>query len=174
MVIVKLSAEDERLLKKAQSLQELEGVRALVLDRIERARVLASFGRKEKQTNHENKYNWKQALDDARSILGEVNVTVPPFPESYYYKRCNTVISRFGINREYMHKLAKYVQDHGMRIPISFQFMLWSHKQILDGEYDGKPGLKGAQTRGWEGRRAGGMSGGTGGIDPLADKLPEA
>lgn len=168
MILIKLTVMDERLIASARSQAELEGVRTLVMDRIERAKTLKAFGREER-VKPATDYTWQKALITARNVLGETNVTMPPYPERYWFVRCGTIIKKYGIDEVYMTRLAEHVRDHGIRLPVAFSFLLWGHDKIMAGDYDGKPGASGQDyPREKQGRRAGGR------VDPMAVGLPDA
>jgi hypothetical protein len=166
MILIKLTVADERLIAAAKTQAELEGARTLIMDRIERAKTLKAFGREE-VVKDPSQFTWQRALQVARNVLGETNVTMPPYPERYWFVRCGTIIKKYGIDEAYMTRLAEHVRDHAIRLPVAFSFLLWGHDKIMAGDYDGKPGAAGDNyPRGVQGRRAR--------VNPMATELPDA
>jgi hypothetical protein len=69
VVIVRISATDERTIKGAESVSELKGMRELLLERIEQARALLAFRKAEPKEKKEEAFSWKQAVAVAREVL---------------------------------------------------------------------------------------------------------
>jgi hypothetical protein len=138
VVIVRISATDERTIKGAESVSELKGMRELLLERIEQARALLAFRKAEPKEKKEEAFSWKQAVAVAREVLGD-NMTMPPFPDASWYQRLYRTIKHYGMDEAYVRKLAEHARDH-MRLPIKLDFMIGQHQRILAGEWDsGKP-----------------------------------
>lgn len=133
MNLIRISVEDERLFQRAASLQELQGVRSLVLDRLEQAKVLKSFGKIAKLK--EDNFNWKSVAQIFEEVMGKERVTRPPFPEYTWYQRLSSAIKRFQMDEESTRVLAEYCRDH-LRESNSLEFMVMQQRRIMSGEYD--------------------------------------
>lgn len=140
MLLLRISAEDERLIGRAKTEQELAGVVQLVRDRLAQSKLLKEMGRT--PTARQFKYGWRDALEAARAVLGD-QVTVPPFPDDHWYRRITTHVRSYGIDNEKVAAICEYVRAN-MRLPIKFEFMICQHERILAGEFDqanpNKPG----------------------------------
>ena len=147
MVIIKLSAEQERLVRKAQTESDLRGVRDMLVDVLDRAHVLKSFGKA--PSYKERTFNWKDALLIVQEVVGRQNVTIPPFPESTWYARIQGHIRRNRLDADAIRSLAEYARDH-IRMPSSLDFILGQAPQILAGNYDIKAAPVPANTLGPE------------------------
>lgn len=134
MVIVKLFAGDIRILQSAKTEPELRGAVNMILTKVEEAEALRSLGKTVVPTKRQSRYTWKQGFDFARTILGD-NVTMPPFPDGTWYERTNRCMREFGIDEDYVRRLAEHARDH-MRMPIKFQFLVGQPERILAGEWD--------------------------------------
>lgn len=140
MILVKISAEDERCAQAAKTVQELEGLREMLLERIEQAKVLKDF-RKAKdmkiqrlKSSYSATYTWKDALVTAREVLGSSGVQVPPYPTQSWYASLNAHMRSYGLGEPEVRALAEYVRDN-MRTPIKLDFMLRQRERILAGEW---------------------------------------
>jgi len=138
MILIRLSAQDVRTIQGAKLPDELAGVRQMVLDRMEQAKLLKQFG-KEPKVRAED-FRWKQALRVAKEVLGD-NVTFPKITDYLWYKRVNGAIMHHGMDAEYVRKLAEYGRDH-LRMPIKLDFLITQHTRILAGEFDGQTAAK--------------------------------
>lgn len=140
MIAIKLSVEDIRCIKAAELKEELEGVKALILERLEQAETMAAFKKSvtpkiQQQTGLRSAaYQWKEALATAREVLGSMGVTVPPYPLKEWYSRLNAHMRQYGIGEEEVRKLAEYVKAN-MKLPIKLDFMIRQHERILAGEW---------------------------------------
>lgn len=132
MIIIRLSAEDEKLITRAQALGELQGIRQLVLDRCAQSRLMKEMGTEPKMRN--DKFRWKEALAVAKEVLGD-DVTFPKITDYRWYQRVNGAIMHDGMDAEFVMKLSTYAKEH-MRMPIKFEFMICMHDRIMKGEYD--------------------------------------
>ena len=138
MILIKISADDERSIVRARTQGELEGIRDMVIDLIERAKVLRSFGKTEKLKMPT--FGWKEALTVLREVCGEANITAPPYPDYTWYKRVGSCIRRNAMDEKFVRELGEYARDH-IRMPSSAEFIIQQHAQILQGVYDvARPG----------------------------------
>ena len=140
MLLIRLTASDLRLIDKASSEPELQGVRQLVLDRIAQAKVLKEFGKT--PAAPEPRYAWKDALSTAKTVLGEA-VTKPPFPDYRWFQRINSALKGFGMTDAKVREVAEHALKHLLnhRKTISFDFLICQHQRILAGEFDGQGSL---------------------------------
>ena len=133
MILIKVTADQERLIRRASSEQELRGIKDLMIDMLDRAHVLKSFGTVE--TLKSRVFSWKDALAVLREVCGETNITVPPFPDPSWYGRIQGYIRRGGLGPDETRELGEYVRDH-LRLPSSLDFILGQRHQITAGRYD--------------------------------------
>lgn len=138
MLLVRFSAQDLRIIERAQTPGEIQGVIDLVRERVAQSKVLKEFGKT--PTLRVEKYRWKEALKSAQEVLGD-QVTFPKLTDYMYYQRINRAIMDEGMDHEFVTKLANYVKEN-MRLPIKFDFMICQHKRIMEGEFP-----KGRETR---------------------------
>lgn len=136
MLTIKISAADQRIIERAQSLPELEGVRSMIMDHIAAAKLLQEMGRAV-PVERPKAFSWGQAWDICEAILGKGSLTRPPFPTNSWYARISGYIKRAGMDEGYVTSLAKHAEEH-LRKPISFDFLICQHERILAGGYDGQ------------------------------------
>lgn len=134
MLLIKLSAEDLRMLKAARSPAEFEGLITLVRERIQEAEVLKSFGKLPGPNKSEARIRWDAAWRICKEILGD-NVYKPPAPEYRWFQRIAGSIRTNQMDEEYVRRLAEYVKVH---IPgkNAFHFIMVYAEGILAGAYD--------------------------------------
>lgn len=134
MLLIKLTAEDLRLIAKTKTDQEKIGIFALIKGRIDQAEILKSMGKEVKPDKE--RYGWQQALKCAREVIGDV-VTIPPYPDPGWYQRINSVLRTHGFSEEYMTKLSEYAKQNLLhkRPTISFDFLVCQHERIMRGEF---------------------------------------
>lgn len=131
MIVIRLSAEDERIIRGAKLPEELVGARQLVLDRIAQSKLMREFGKVPKEKPRD--FRWKEALEVAKETLGD-QVTFPKITDYLWYKRVNGAIMHDGLDAEYVTKLSEFVKAN-MRLPIKFEFMICQHRRIMEGEF---------------------------------------
>lgn len=134
MILVKLSAEDLRIIQGAKLQEELLGVRQLVLDRVEQAKLLKEFNKQ--PTVRSPGFRWKEALEVAREVLGN-DVTFPKITDYLWYRRINGAIMHDGLDEAYIHALSEYARDN-LKMPVKFDFLVCQHRRILEGEFNVK------------------------------------
>lgn len=149
MILVRISAEDERIVRGAKSLVELQGAQALIVERIEQARALRAFKKAEPVEKKDATFGWKQALEIVKRELDN-NVTVPPYPDRQWYQRLSTTIRTYAMDEEYVTKLARHAKAN-LRLPIKFDFLISQHARVLAGEWDrgAAPAAPQVSTAGW-------------------------
>jgi len=137
MLLIKLSAEDLRLIDRAQTPADLEGAVAVVRDRIQQANVLKSFGREPGPNRKESSLRWDVAWQICHAVLGD-DVYRPPAPEYRWFGKVNGAIRGNRMDEAYVQALAEYVKTH---IPgrNSFMFIITAADRILAGEFDKAP-----------------------------------
>lgn len=140
MVIIRLTAEDERCIQGAATLDELQGMRELIKLRIEQSRTLRAFRQAEKVPDTSDRevgapFTWKAALPIVEEVLGKQHVVVPPYPDRAWYVRITTTMKQYRMDEAYIRKLAAHARDH-MMMPIKFEFLVTQHHRILAGEWD--------------------------------------
>lgn len=135
MLIIKLKADNIRQLERAATEPELRGAVNMVLELMEQSKVLKSFGKTPKA---EDKFTWKEARDILKARLGD-DFVMPPFPDSQYFRNLSSAIKAWGMDEEYVKKLAdKVVTD--LRPPYNFSFLMAQAHRILGGAYDRQQG----------------------------------
>jgi len=142
MLLIKLTADDLRLIERTKSDQEKIGIFSLVQDRIQQAQTLKSFGKTVREDP--DRYGWQQALKKAREVLGDA-VTIPPYPDNGWYARINGVLRTHGFSDTLMVELAEFAKAYllsGKRKTVSFDFLVCQHKRVLDGEFGGPNGVQ--------------------------------
>lgn len=136
MILVKISADNERLLKQAKTEAELRGAVDLVLERIEQsysskdAKRLAESGPKAT-----NPYNWKTVLGYLRASLGADVVTIPPYPDSSYIGRVNRYCKIYALDKEACDKIVQALADSYLKPPYQFNFIVSNVDRLLGGGY---------------------------------------
>lgn len=140
MVIIRLTAEDERCIQGAATLDELQGMRELIRLRIEQSRTLRAFRQAEKVPDTSDRevgapFTWKAALPIVEEVLGKQHVVVPPYPDRTWYARITTTMKQYRMAEADVRKLAEYARDNLM-MPIKFEFLITQHHRILKGEWD--------------------------------------
>ena len=133
MILVRLSAEDERIINGAETEAELQGVQKLLQDRIEAAKVLRVFNKA--PTVKPRSFRYQEAAEIAREVLGNTHVIVPPYPTQQWYARVNLHIKQFGMDADYIRKLAEYARDNLM-MPVNLDFLISNHARVLAGAFD--------------------------------------
>jgi hypothetical protein len=134
MLLIKISKDDERIISRASTSAELQGIRQMILDKIAISSTLKEFNKAPtiKQPTH---LGWAKACNAAKEEIGNSNVTTPPYPDNSWYARVNGVLRREGMTEESVRELAKYCKDN-MRMPISFDFMICQQHRIRSGEFN--------------------------------------
>lgn len=143
MIKVRISKEDERCARGAETLQELQGLKALLLERIDQAEALNEFRKANKAKvmagpRAAPPYHWSHALVTAREVLGNDAVTVPPYPMREWVVKINAHMKQYGLGEPEVRRLAEYVRDN-MKTPIKLDFMIRQHERILNGEWVSSP-----------------------------------
>src|SRR5690348_11857678 len=133
MNLVRISAEDERLIARATTLAELNGIKSLMMDRIEQAKVLKSFGKVAKLKDET--FSWRDVARIFDEVMGKARVTRPPFPEYTWYQRMGSAIKKFQMDEESTKLLAEYCRDH-LRDTNNLEFMVMQQRRIMAGEFD--------------------------------------
>lgn len=140
MMLIKLTAEDVRLVRGAQTDSEARGVVQRVKELILQTETLNSFGKTPKL--RAAGYGWRAAYTTMCEVLGEDKVTKPPFPDSTWFITINNAMARYKMGEPEVRALAEYVRDH-LGGSNSFDFLIRQHHRILTGEFDRKgPGAK--------------------------------
>lgn len=136
MIIVKFTADNVRLLKKAASEAELRGVVDLVLERIAQAEQMRVFGKEPTagKKKERARYNWRTAKEVLGRVLGD-NLKSPPFPDPIWYQRVHRGMMLNDLTEEKLTKLAEHARDH-LRPPYSLDFLIGQYERILAGVYD--------------------------------------
>jgi hypothetical protein len=134
MLLVKLSVQDQRLIERASTEPELQGVRRLILDKIAISQTLKEFN-KAPTIEQRKSLGWAKAWEVAKEVLGRENVTMPPFPDNSWYARVGGVIRREGMTEASVRELAEYCQAN-LRKPVSFDFMICQQHRIRTGEFN--------------------------------------
>lgn len=145
MIKIKLSAQDVRTIRGAESLAELQGIRSILLTRIaefERERAAAS--EKAKGSLAGGLPNWKQARAVLEGVLG-TDLKAPPFPDPIWYQRVHRAIKMYGIDHDKLKEIAEYVKAH-LKPPYSMDFIVCQHERILAGNYDSQVAKRGASS----------------------------
>jgi len=150
MLLVKLSANDLRLIERAKSPDELAGAHQLILDRVAQSKVMKEFGRTP-TLKVATRYTWQDALRVVKEVWGEGNVRMPPFPDQTWYVRINTQLKRHGNDDFSIKTLAQYAKNNLKGPSISLDFLIAQQLRILAGEFDAqrrpaeKPGAMGPE-----------------------------
>ena len=134
MLLIKLSAQDQRLIERANTEPELQGIRRLILDKVAISQTLKEFN-KAPTIEQPKSLGWARAFEVAKEVLGRENVTKPPFPDNSWYARVGGVIRREGMSEDSVRELAEYCRDN-LRKPVSFDFMICQHHRIRTGEFN--------------------------------------
>lgn len=137
MLLVKLTAEDLRMIRGARSQAEIEGCLALVKDRILAAETLKKFG-KEPGPNKSERFRWEAAFKVAYEVLGD-RLTKPPYPEYTWFARISSCIKQYGMDADYVRGLAEYARDNVYGAKLKFEFLICQHERILAGEFNKRP-----------------------------------
>lgn len=138
MIIIKISADNERLLKRAQSPAELRGAVDMVLDRIEQARAVKEASKRDVvEPKAYSPFNWKEVLSAARDVLGE-QVTAPPFPDHIWYQNIQRKAKLYGLTREKMKELCEKVQESYLAPPYQLSFIVNNAERFLTDGYKSK------------------------------------
>ena len=136
MLLIKLSAEDMRIIERASTEAELQGVRRLLLDKISISKTLKEFNKAPSADEPKRvSLGWAKAFEIAREVLGRENVTMPKFPDNSWYARVGGVIRREGMTEGDVRDLAQYCKDN-LRQPTSFDFMICQQHRIRTGEFN--------------------------------------
>lgn len=132
-ILVKLSAQDVRILRGAKSPAELAGAVQLLRDRIDSAEALKALGKP--VTIRARTYKWQEAWETAHSVLGD-RLTRPPFPDGTWFRRINSTIRNWALDDEKVRAVAEHVRDHTRPGSTSFDWLICQHPRIMAGEYD--------------------------------------
>lgn len=135
MLLVRLSASDQRLIERATSLEELKGIRQRMVDLIQQSLVLKELGKT--PVVKKQAYNWLEAWKICVEVLGVGGITKPPFPDASWYVRINNVLRTYAMDDDSVRDLATYAK-HNLRSPTSFDFLICQHPRILAGEFGKK------------------------------------
>lgn len=134
MIQIKISADNERLLRAANTEAELRGAVDLVLERIAQAEVAKEFAKKEPERG--SPYNWKKVVSTLRETLGD-DLHVPPFPDSRWYQSVFRYAKMYDMQGERLKKLAERVKNESyLKPPFSAQFLMINADRIMSGFYD--------------------------------------
>jgi hypothetical protein len=144
MIRIKISADNERLIRGAKTMPELEGVRALILERMEQANAERTAAKLFPKAGAPGKLNWKQAKEVLEVTLG-ADLKAPPFPDPIWYQRVNRTLKTYGLDEAKLTELAEYVKDH-LKPPYSMDFIICQHERVLSGEFDSTSPRRGAST----------------------------
>lgn len=136
MLLVRLSASDQRTIERAKNQDEIAGAHQLVKDRIAQSKVLREFGKT--PAIKTAAYHWQDALKIVKEVWGEGNVRVPPFPDQFWYARLNTQIKRHGNDDASVRALAEYAKANLKGTSISLDFLIGQQQRILAGEFDAR------------------------------------
>lgn len=134
MLLVKLSAQDQRLIERANTEPELQGIRRLILDKIAISQTLKEFN-KAPSIEQRKSLGWARAWEVTKEVLGQGNVTMPPFPDNSWYARVGGVIRRECMTEDSVREMAEYCRDN-LRKPVSFDFMICQQHRIRTGEFN--------------------------------------
>lgn len=134
MLLIKISANEQRQIERAITAADLGGVRGMILDKLAISKTMQEFGRA--PTLRTEKYlPWSKALRVVEEVLGKEHVTRPPFPNNDWYARINGVLRRECMTEDTVRELAEYARDH-LRRPVSFDFLICQQHRIRTGEFD--------------------------------------
>lgn len=133
MLLIRVSAEDERLIRRATTMPELEGIKTQIVELIDRAKVLKSFGKV--AVLKTPAFGWRDAIAIFDEVCGAHQVTHPPYPDATWYARMNAAIRRHGMTPDSLRQLAEYARDN-LRMPSSMDFLLNQQVRIFAGEFD--------------------------------------
>lgn len=134
MLLIRLKAEDIRLIERANTEPELRGVRQFLLDKISISKTLKEFSKTPSEPKRVS-LGWQKAFAVAQEVLGKANVTMPPYPDNSWYARVGGVIRREGMTEGSVKDLAEYCRDN-LRQPMSFDFMICQQHRIRTGEFN--------------------------------------
>lgn len=136
MIQVKISAENERLIRKAKTEAELRGAVDLVIELLAQAENTRTAKKANRATNFgDSPYNWKKVITALRDTLGD-DLFVPPYPDSQY---CQTIYRHAKMNNldaDAIKRLAEKVKESTLKPPVSALFAVSNAARILGGAYD--------------------------------------
>lgn len=141
MLIIKLSADNLRLLRSAVlgSEAEVRGALDLVLERVAQAEEAKKAGKSVKE-NDGKRWNWTVARDAMKKVLGD-KLRFPPFPTNEYYARIYRAMRGYMLDEEKLTEIAEYAKKN-LRPPYSLDFLVCQHERILAGEFNANPKKK--------------------------------
>lgn len=133
MLLVRLSAADMRMIEKAETPQELSGLRTRMMDLIQQSLTLKEFGAS--PTVRHQGFTWKEAFKICKDVCG---ATMPPFPESFWFSKVNRALKEHGMDADFIQKLAEYAKAN-LRPNPSFEFLVVQHERVMSGEFNQRP-----------------------------------
>lgn len=137
MLLIKLSAAEQRQIEKANDEPSLRAVKQLVLEKIQTMKLLKEFG-KEPSLREDKSLPWSKAIAICREVIGREHVTMPTTPDGAWYIRLNSVLKRECMTEDSVRELAEYARDH-LRKPVSFDFLICQQHRVRSGEFDVAP-----------------------------------
>lgn len=140
MLLIKISAAEQRQIEKANTEAELRLFRLAILEKIQVAKLLKEFG-KEPTLREDKSLPWSKAIAICREVIGREHVTMPTTPDGAWYIRLNSVLKRECMTEGSVRELAEYARDH-LRRPVSFDFLICQQHRIRSGEFDVAPQKK--------------------------------
>lgn len=137
MKLIKISADNERFLRKASTEAELRGAVDMVLERIEQSNTLKAFKKEPTAGPKGSPYNWKVVITGLREALGD-DLSVPPFPDGGYVQSVHRYAKMYDVQGDRLSALCERVKRSNLRPPYQAVFLLINYDRIMNGAFDSR------------------------------------
>lgn len=138
MKVIKISADNERLLRKASTEAELRGAVDMVLERVSQSDALKQFKKEPTAGPGRSPYNWQVVVTGLREALGD-DLSVPPFPDATYYQGVQRYAKMYDVQGARLEEFCARVKRSYLKPPYQAVFLLRSYDRIMAGAFDSKP-----------------------------------
>ena len=135
MKVIKISADNERLLRKANTEGELRGAVDLILERLAQSDALKQFKKEPTEGPGASPYNWRVVVTGLKEYLGDA-LSVPPFPDSTYYQGVQRYAKMYDVQGERLVALCEKLKTTYLKPPYQAVFLLLNYDRIMQGAFD--------------------------------------
>jgi hypothetical protein len=133
--LIKISADNERLLRKASTEAELRGAVDLVLERIAQSEALKAFKKEPTAGSKGSPYHWQVVVAGLREALGD-DLSVPPFPDSGYVQSVHRYAKMYDVQGERLQALCDKLPSTYLKPPYQAVYLLINYDRIMKGAFD--------------------------------------